>query len=382
MHIGLVVYGGLDETSGGFRYDRRLVKHLRARGDTVDVITLPWRTYWRGVVDGLRPSVTARLNEPVDVLLQDELCHPSLWRQNHRLTRPGAIVALVHHVDSDDRPGRLPRLRRWIERRYLDSVDGTVCTSEFTRQRASSLGADLGESRVAPPAGRVEGPGLSETAVRQRAADGPLRIAFVGNLLPRKGLTTLLSALDATAHRHDCTDWQLTVVGSHETNPAYAAAAVDKAAALGVDDRIEFTGEINDDDLTDVLAASHVLSVPSRYEGFGMVYLEAMEYGVVPIATSHGGANEFIQDGDNGFLVDPGDDDRIATLLADLAADRARLADIGVAALDTAAAHPSWDETLAEVRSLLAQMSPTDRAAATDSASTPDETNATRGDRP
>jgi hypothetical protein len=153
MEIGLVVYGGLDETSGGYRYDRRLVEYLRQQGDTVDVITLPWHDYWRGVVDGWRPALTTRLNRPVDVLVQDELCHPSLWRQTGRLTRPGAVVALVHHVGSDDHRGRFSRLRRWIERRYLDSVDGAVCTGAFTRRRASALGADLGESIVAPPAG-------------------------------------------------------------------------------------------------------------------------------------------------------------------------------------------------------------------------------------
>ena len=365
MEIGLVVYGGLDETSGGFRYDRRLVEYLRDQGDTVDVIALPWRDYWRGVVDGARPTVADRLNRPVDVLLQDELCHPSLWRQNHRLTRPGAAVALVHHVGSDDQRGRFPRLRRWIERRYLDSVDGAVCTSEFTRRRASALGADLGDTLVAPPAGRVEGAGLGETAVRKRATDSPLRIAFVGNLLPRKDLLSLLSAVDSLRRRHDRTDWQLTVVGSHDANPSYAARAVDRAVALGIDDRITFTGEVGEDELTGVFEASHVCCVPSRYEGFGMVYLEAMEYGVVPIASANGGASEFVSDGDNGFLVAPGEADRIATLLADLAGDRDRLADLGVAALDTAAAHPSWDETMAAVRSLLGRLSTAESASPT-----------------
>jgi glycosyltransferase involved in cell wall biosynthesis len=158
----------------------------------------------------------------------------------------------------------------------------------------------------------------------------------------------------------------LTVVGSHEANPAYADRAVDKATELGIADTVEFTGEVPESTLTALFEASDVLCVPSRYEGFGMVYLEAMEYGVVPIASSHGGAGEFIADGQNGFLVDPDDTERIAALLADLAANRDRLADLGVAALDTAAAHPSWEETLGEVRALLKRVS-------TASASTPVE---------
>jgi glycosyltransferase involved in cell wall biosynthesis len=282
MRVGVVVYDGLDGASGGFRYDRQLVDYLRAQGDTVEVISLPWRRYWRGVIDGIRPAGSSRLNRPVDVLVQDELCHPSLWRRNHRLASPDSVVALVHHVQSDDTRGRLPWLRRRIERRYLDSVDGAICTSEFTRRRARSLGTDLGESLVAPPAGRVEGPALTEQQVRKRAAERPLRISFVGNLIPRKRLTTLLSAVDRAANCHGMTDWRLTVVGSHEANPDYADRAVDKATERGIADCIEFMGEIPESALTTVLEASHVLCVPSRYEGFGMVYLEAMEYGVVP----------------------------------------------------------------------------------------------------
>ena len=358
MHLGFVVYGGLDGTSGGYRYDRRLVDYCRDCGDTVDVIALPERGYWRRAADGLSPAVARQLDRPVDVLLEDELCHPSLWRQHRRLDRPGAVAALVHHVASDRPPGRLPRLRRWIERRYLRSVDGAVCTSAFTRRRAARLAPGLAESTVAPPAGRTEGAAATPGDVRRRAAAGPLRIAFVGNLVPRKDPLTLLDAVNRLAGRANAPDWEVTVVGSHAAAPAYAERVVEAAADRGLDDRVRFAGEVADEDLLDVLEASHVCCVPSTYEGFGMVYLEAMEHGVVPIASATGGAGEFITDGDNGALVEPGDADRIAALLADWAADRGRLAALGVAALETAAAHPGWAETLSTVRGVLQELAP------------------------
>lgn len=356
MEIGLVVYGGLDETSGGFRYDRQLVDYLRECGDSVEVIALPWTQFWAGLVDGISPAVTSQLNRPVDVLVQDELCFSSLWRQNHRLTNPGAVVALVHLVQTDNQRGRFPQLSRWIERQYLDSVDGAICTSGSTRRAAVELGGEFDESLVAPPAGRAEGPACSETHVRQRAAEQPLRIVFVGNLLPRKDPVALLSAVARLSTHHDCADWRLTVVGSHAADPAYASEVVKTATALGIADRVEFTGEISDAELTATLEASHVCCVPARYEGFGMVYLEAMEYGVVPIASARGGAGEFVTDGVDGFLVGPGDTEQIAALLSALATDRERLADLGAAALQTAVAHPSWDETLADVRAFLKYM--------------------------
>ena len=296
MRVGFVVYGSLNQTSGGFRYDRKLVEYLRKKGDTVEVISLPWRDDWRNVIAGVSPRLRRTLDKPFDVLIQDELCYPTLWRLNRRLTRPGATVALVHHFNSVNRRGRLGWLRWWLERQYLESVDGWVATSDFTRQRARTVAAAPAESVVAPPAGRRSGRPVTEKQVRTRAADRPLRILYLGNVIERKGLCTLLSALDGLSTESskptDSSGWQLTVVGSTEPEPAYAAQTRRRVAELDLSEHVDFVGEVSDDEVIAQLEASHVLCVPSRYEGFGMVYLEAMEYGVVPIATTKGGANE------------------------------------------------------------------------------------------
>ncbi len=347
MRVGFVVYGDLDRTSGGFRYDRKLVEHLEGHGDDVEVIALPWRSYPRSLVDGLSSAVRRRLNRPFDVLVQDELCHPSLWRHNPRLDRPGAIVSLVHLLRSGGPSTRLTPIHRVVERRYLETVDAAVCTSRDTCERTRELSTM--PTLVAPPAGRVEGPVVTADRVAERARSAPLQVTFVGNLVPRKGLETLLSAV-ARLEDHD---WRLTVVGSHEAAPASARAAVERVDALEITDRVTFTGEVSATRLESILERSHLLAVPARYEGFGMVYLEAMEYGVVPIASAVGGASEFVEDGRNGFLVEPDDDRRIGELLSELAGDRNRLTDLGHAALEAAADHPSWGESMHRVRSFL-----------------------------
>ncbi len=346
MDVGLVVYGGLDRTSGGFRYDRKLVSALEARGDEVDVVSIPWRTYPRHLADGLSRSLRSRLNQPYDVLLQDELCHPSLWRHNRHLDRPKAVVSIVHLLRSGPTSGPTRPLYRAIERRYLESVDAAVCTSHDTHDRTRTL-ADL-PTLVAPPSGRVEGAAHSPKRVESRARGGRLRAVFVGNLLPRKGVRTLLSALARTDRQVE-----LTVVGSHEGDPEYARSARADAYDLGIADRVAFTGEVPSGELDRLLARSHVLAVPASYEGFGMVYLEAMEYGVVPIASAVGGASEIVEHGRNGFLVEPDDPDEIASILSALTADRDALARLGTNALETAARHPTWAVTMGRVRSFL-----------------------------
>ncbi|MFU8868860.1 glycosyltransferase family 4 protein [Natronococcus sp.] len=339
MDVGLVVPDDLEATSGGYRYDRRLITELEDRGDDVEVIVLS------AVPDD---AVRARLDRPFDVLLQDELCYDRLATHNRFFEAPGLVVSIVHNLQSDD-PSLASRKRERIrdrERRYLETVEAAVCTSAHTRDRVAEL-VDL-PTTVARPAGRHETVPVDRSAVVARAREGPLRIAFVGNLVPRKGLEALLEALS----RLDG-DWELTVVGSPDTNPAYARRMRERAHTLEVADRVEFAGRVPDDALESVYERSHVLAVPSRHEAFGMVYLEAMEFGVVPIASRNGGASEFVADGENGFLVAPEAPDRIAARLEELATDRDRLATLGARALETAAAHPWWTETAESVRSFL-----------------------------
>ena len=371
MHVGLVIYGDLEHTSGGFRYDRNLVSHLERRGDTVDVISLPWRRYPRGILDSYSRRIRSRLDRDVDVLVQDGLCHPSLWRHTDRLQGPDSIVGLVHHLRSDFPGGgyrhlirpverRLVRpversLVRPVERRFLESVDGLLCTSEFTASRVRTLAPPVSNApiAVAHPAGRVEGRACSSEEVADRSMDDPFRLVFIGTLIPRKDPKTLLSALGRFSSIRQDAEWHLTVVGDHETNPSYASSVVGMARNLGLEDRVDFTGQIADEGLASILARSHVCCVPSRYEAFGMAYLEAMEYGVVPIASSVGGATEFVDNGTNGLLVDPGDDEEIAHHLARLESDRKLLAELGTNALETAAEWPTWEETLDDTRTFL-----------------------------
>lgn len=355
LHVALVVYGDLEATSGGFRYDRQIVARLREHGDTVDVIELPWRRYPRGIADTLDPRIRNRLNRDVDVLIQDGLCHPSVWRHNRQLTRPDAVVGLVHHLRSDDPTERFAGLIRPFERRFLQSIDAVVATSEFTRKRSERLAPSTRSipSVVAAPAGRPEGAKSMPATIRERATREPLQVIFVGNVVPRKDPETLLDAIERLDRREGGPAVRLTVVGSHDAAPDYARRVVERAARLGLEERVSFAGELSAASLAEAFMNAHVCCVPARYEAFGMVHLEAMEHGVVPIAGAVGGTAEFVSDGENGFLVEPGDARSLAERLGQLAADRERLAEMGIAALRTADSHPTWMETGDRVREFL-----------------------------
>ena len=210
MKIGLVIYGSLDTVSGGYLYDRKLVEYLRAQGDTVEIISLPWRNYASHLTDNFQfrlpiSNVIARSreaatkqsqsNQPFDILIQDELNHPSLIRANAG-KHPYPVVSLVHHLRcSELRPAWQNSFYRLVEKKYLHSVDGFIFNSKTTQGVVNGLIGHGKPSVVAyPPADRF-GNAISEDEIFERVKSKELRILFLGNVIERKGLHTLLNAL-------------------------------------------------------------------------------------------------------------------------------------------------------------------------------------------
>lgn len=358
MDVGFVVYDGLGRTTGGFRYDRRLVAGLRDRGDSVSVIDIPWRSYPRNLADNASRRLRSRLADDFDLLVQDELCHPSLVWLNRRLPDPPPIVSVVHHLRADEsHPRPLSAVYRRVERAYLRSVDGVVANSRPTRASAAATAGVDRPAVVAPPGRDHLDPAatadVSPDAIRARAREGPLRVTFLGTVVPRKGLDTLVAGLARLDRAAPGRDWELTVLGDRTAAPDYVARVERLAADRGVADAVTFRGRVPDAAVHDRLAASHALAVPSTHEGFGIAYLEAMGFGVVPLATAAGGASDLIDDGETGLLVPPEDPAAVADRLGGLAADRGRLAELGVAARRRFEAHPTWAETVERVRGFL-----------------------------
>ena len=359
MRVGLIIYGSLDTISGGYLYDRQLVGYLRGAGDAVEVISIPWRNTARHVSDNFSRHLYHRLlHTSIDVLLQDELNHASLFVLNRRLRGQVAypLLSIVHHLRCfEAHPRRVKWLYRWLERQYLASVDGFIFNSETTRRAVNAMlrvkRMELARSVVAYPGGDRFTPRLTATAITQRAHEtGLLRLLFIGNLIPRKGLHVLLEAL----LRLPGEMWQLCVVGDPRVDVGYTQKIRRLIASHPLHD-VRLAGVLTDEELAQMLAASQVLVVPSDYEGFGIVYLEGMSFGLPAIATTAGAAGEIIADGENGFLVPPNNPNALADRLMILANDRECLAQLSLAAYERFRRHPSWRESMARIREMLCQ---------------------------
>lgn len=358
MRLALVLYGHLGMVSGGFLYDRLLVEYLRRQGVRVEVVSIPWRRYpGGGILRNLDPTLYRRLMRvPAELLLQDELAHPSLILPNLclRRRRPLPLVSLVHHLRCcEEHPSWLTWLYRQEERLYLHTVHGFIFNSEATRQSVEDLGIRGRPYVVAYPGGDRFQRTLSQEAIAARCRRvGPLRLLFLGNVIPRKGLHTLLAALELLPRE----GWRLTVTGDLKGEPAYVKRLQKRVHDNDWDSQVKFTGLLGKEQVAGLLAQSDLLVVPSFYEGFGMAYLEGMAFGLPAVATTAGGAKEFITHGQDGFLIPPGDLEALARSLFSLMTDRERLLGMSLAARARFLRHPTWEESCAAIHRFLLNM--------------------------
>jgi glycosyltransferase involved in cell wall biosynthesis len=353
MNLGLVIYGSLEQRSGGYLYDRRLVEALRQSGDQVELISLPIRRYARNLLDNFDPQLRRRLQTgQYDLLLEDELNHPSLFWLNRRLRAAGApIVAIVHLLRSGEPRARsLNWIYRRIERAYLRSVSGAVFVSRATGAAVKALlGAEI-PGVVAHPGRDLLNGRIDRQKIAARAAQaGPLRLVFLGNLIPRKGLHTVLNALQ----RLPPDAAQLNVIGSPDLHPRYASRI--RRWIGRMNGQVELLGSLPHAAIQGHLMEAQLLVMPSAHEGFAIAYLEGMGCGLPAVAGLAGGSAELVRDGENGFLVPPNDPVVLAERLARLAGDRALLSELGQQALASFEAHPTWEQCADRVRSFLAE---------------------------
>jgi glycosyltransferase involved in cell wall biosynthesis len=234
--------------------------------------------------------------------------------------RPGIVY--THHCDIS-LPG-MARLCRWYNRAIeglAHGADSIVVTSpdyfeKLTRHRGTPV-------RVIPWAASAA-PGPPRTP----PTPGRLRVLFVGQLRPYKGLAHLLSAVSGAA------ELELTIIGD---GPMRAELEF-RLRQEGLDN-VRLLGRVPEDVLERSYASADVIALPSTTtaEAFGIVLIEGMQAGCVPVASDLPGVRTVA--GPTGILVRPNDAGHLRTALRDLASDPARLKRLSEASLERARAH-------------------------------------------
>jgi glycosyltransferase involved in cell wall biosynthesis len=128
---------------------------------------------------------------------------------------------------------------------------------------------------------------------------GKCLVGHVGRLGRYKGTDTLIQLLPAL-RAETGRDVVLLLVGRN-LEPDFLGSLIQQS---GVEEQVKFLGAVSEEELRLAYAASDLFALPSRYESFGLVFLEAWAQGVPVIGCATGGVPELIRHGENGYLLD------------------------------------------------------------------------------
>ena len=298
--LHLIVPGPLDQRTGGYLYDKRIVEGLRDLGREVAVHALAGRF---PLVDrAARAAAAAAVEEMSGIPVIDGLALPAFDDLAGRLP---PWVALVHHPLALETGLTAPEAAALdaIERRLVPLAARVIVTSHQT-------GADLASYPLPPDRIGVVLPGTAPAPLA-RGSDGPGHtLLCVASLTPRKGHLILLEALASLIDL----DWHLTCVGSPEHDPQTAAAIRQAVADRGLAGRVTLTGELDEAGLAPHYDRADLFVLASYHEGYGMALAEALARGL-PIVSTTAGAIPGTVPPSAGILVEPGDPAALAGAL-------------------------------------------------------------------
>jgi glycosyltransferase involved in cell wall biosynthesis len=201
--------------------------------------------------------------------------------------------------------------------------------------------------------------GLKESSLR-RPDRGPERepeddisqLLFVGYVTPRKGVDTLLKAIEILVKEKGMDHLTLNIVGDNVRERDHYQDLKDYSDKAGLGDKVTFRGRVEEKELKDLYSISKIFVFPSLWEGFGMVLAEAASFGLPIVTTDAGAIPYLIKDGINGLLIPPGDEKKLALAIEKLAKSAEMRAKFSEANRKLAAQF-DWDKSFSKVADLV-----------------------------
>lgn len=363
----LATLGG-KETGGMNVYVRDLSRELGRRGHHVDVYTRsqnpdiprvskelggggrvihlpagPEQPYDKHeVYDHLGQFVDGALEQAARDGISYDVLHSHYWLSGaaaQRLQRDwdAPVVHMAHtlgkmkNLIADRRPQERETQRRvTVETDIASIADALIASTPAEENQLAELyGADRDKIHVIPPGVDIERfHPIPPAHAKEHIGICPERpiILFVGRIEPLKGIDTLLEAIAlVTRRRPEMRDGLCVPIIGGQTDAICQddemARLADLRQSLGIEDVVTFLGSKNQDTLQYYYSAAEMVVMPSDYESFGMVALEAMACGTPVIASDVGGLAFLVKDERTGYRVPAGDPEALADRIAHLLTD-------------------------------------------------------------
>lgn len=345
--------GDLNTPTGGYAYDRRIIEGLERLGWQIQLISLgdgyPFPNpaqieRARGALHNLTKGIP---------MVIDGLALGALPDLAAEIAKRHPLIALIHHPLAFEfgLSGAEITLLKQSETLALKQVVRIVANSPTT---ARDLNQHYG---ISPQIIEVILPGTDRIHCleprNQKKVDhlDQVQLLSVGSIIPRKGFQYLIPALEPLSDL----SWTLSIAGDASRNPAAYERLMMDIKRCHLVDRVKVLGVVSNEELENLYAKADIFVLASLFEGYGMVYAEAMAHGLPIIATTAGAIPDTVPQ-EAGLLVGPGDISALTIALKALIQDAPYRAQLSSGALQVATQQPTWDHATKKFAVLLTQL--------------------------
>jgi len=325
--------GDIATLTGGYIYERRLLEGLRGLGHNMQHLILP-ASFPDPTSDEMGQAVAAlEAVDPARPLILDGLVFGAIRTEGLARVR-APIIAMIHHPLALESGLSAPR-RAYLFQTEWDNLRlarHVLVPSPHTKAILTGR-YDVPDDRIT-----IATPGVDPPGPAQERAAPPL-ILSVGILHPRKGHDILIDALAQLADL----DWQAVIVGNpwDATHAAALAGQIDRSP---VGARVRLAGRVPTCELERLYAQASIFALATRYEGYGIVFGEALVRGLPIVSCRVGAVPDTVPPG-AGLLVPPEDAGAFADGLRKLLIDPTMREGMALAALAAGRHLPDWTGT-------------------------------------
>lgn len=304
--------------TGGEIYNDKLYKYLANKFHQVEVVSIydtPFRFKGGFIFRNLWFIKLLYYRKNNMIIIEDIVRSSDLFIFNitNNLLR-GAFrkniktIPLVHHTYSSLEKNRFNQTLKIIyEYLFMFFADKIIVNSAFTQEEVYKIIKKRNKDVL------IAHPGLSIHHYKKNIKDGRnLELLFVGSVTRRKDVKTIIDSLYILISKYNMSNVRLHIVGALDKESDYSLEVRDICKSLNLEENVKFHGRVNDDMLAILYSNSDIFVFSSLWEGFGMVLAEAMHYKLPIVATNVGAIPFLVKDGVNGFLIPPGDSEKMA----------------------------------------------------------------------
>lgn len=331
-----IIPGDINLPTGGYRYDKAILEQWKNAGIEYELISLEGNYPFPSEEEKLLAMKQVNGLASADIAVIDGLAGGVLPEFIKNLSAHMPVVSLLHHplCLENGLEYETAKALEVSEQESLKSVSHVITTSDETRYMVNTLfGIPLEEiSSVLP--------GVN----RERMAIGSGRpqknLLCVGSIIERKGHKTLIQALSHLSHLN----WHLDCVGAMDFDVELAQEIKALITKHELTDRVTLHGSVTDEAVSEAYHKADLFVLPSLYEGYGMVYAEAIVRGLPVIGTTAGAIPDTVPE-TCGMLVEPGNSKALAKAIEEMLSSAEVLESYKQGAIKAEPSFPTWQQS-------------------------------------